>query len=330
MYSELFKIPFTELTVKSYGMMIVIGFLVAVYIARRLSRKTINPELLTNAAIYSLIAGIIGARLFYVIHYFDQFKGNLPAILAIWKGGLELLGGVILAIIVVIVYLAKQKQPIRKYLDIIAIGMLIALAFGRIGCFLNGCCFGKPTNLPFAVRFPYNSDAYRSQVFPDSKRDRSEPQLQLPEDFFDYYQTNGRTFYGLKAYEQLTDNQKQLLQAENKLRSLPVHPTQLYSSAAALVMALLLYAFWNRAQKTNGNCRKFLTADGNTFAMMFILYAPVRFAIEFIRNDNPFEHSWWIIYKGGTISQNISIYMLLLGVVLMIIFQMLNPKSTDT
>ncbi|NIR08113.1 MAG: hypothetical protein GTN82_22050, partial [Candidatus Aminicenantes bacterium] len=90
-------------------------------------------------------------------------------------GGLELLGGVILAILVVFFYLWRHKLPIRRYLDILAIGLLLALAFGRIGCFLNGCCFGKPTDQLWGVRFPYASFAYRSQVSPNLQRNRPEP-----------------------------------------------------------------------------------------------------------------------------------------------------------
>ena len=98
MHPELFRLPFTNLTVKTYGLMIVIGFLACIYVIKRLSRplKT-DPQLVSNAALYALIAGLIGARLFYVIHYFDKFKGNLLSIFAIWQGGLELLGGFIFA-----------------------------------------------------------------------------------------------------------------------------------------------------------------------------------------------------------------------------------------
>ncbi|MHC4753206.1 MAG: prolipoprotein diacylglyceryl transferase family protein, partial [Planctomycetota bacterium] len=77
----------------------VIGFLAAVSLIRHLSRDiTPNPQLVTNAALYSLVGGVVGARLFYVIHYFDNFKNNLPSVFAIWQGGLELLGGVVVAV----------------------------------------------------------------------------------------------------------------------------------------------------------------------------------------------------------------------------------------
>ena len=78
MYPELFELPFFHVTVKSYGLMMVIGFMAAVTVIRRLSRSfTPDPQLITNAALYSLIGGVVGARLFYVIHYFGDFKGNI-------------------------------------------------------------------------------------------------------------------------------------------------------------------------------------------------------------------------------------------------------------
>ncbi len=327
MYPELFELPFTHLTIKSYGLMMVIGFLSAVFIIRRLSRDiTPNPQYITNAALYSLIAGVLGARLFYVVHYFDQFKGRLIEVFYIWQGGLELLGGVVLAITVIFLYLAYHKLPVRRYLDILAIGLMMALAFGRIGCFLNGCCFGKPTNLPWAVRFPYGSFAYISQVNADSARNRPDPQLQLPPDFFNYMDKNGIRY--LKPYKELTEQQKADV-TKGKYRCLPVHPTQLYSSISAAVLCLILYLFWKRARKDtkSSSSRKPFTKPGSTFAMMFILYGITRFFLEFLRDDNPFEFGWWAIYKGGTVSQNIGIYMTTFGLILMMIFQRIKTQQ---
>ncbi|MGD8500075.1 MAG: prolipoprotein diacylglyceryl transferase, partial [Phycisphaerales bacterium] len=182
MYQELFEIPFIHLTVKSYGLMMVIGFLVAVSLIRRLSRSfTPNPQLITNAALYSLIGGVVGARLFFVVHYLDKFRVRPLEVFAIWQGGLELLGGVTLAVSVILFYMLYHKLPIRRYLDVLAIGLMSALVFGRIGCFLNGCCYGKPAKLPWGVRFPYYSFAYHSQIAEDLGRNRREPQLELPD-----------------------------------------------------------------------------------------------------------------------------------------------------
>jgi len=340
MYRELFKIPFTPLTVWSYGLMMVIAFLSAVFIIRRLSRNiTPDPQLITNAALYSLIAGVVGARIFHIVHYFDHYRGSLLSVFAIWQGGLELLGGVIFAISVIFFYLWHHKLPIRHYLDILAIGLMSALAFGRIGCFLNGCCFGKPTNLPWAVRFPYGSPAYRSQVNPDSDRNRPNPQLKLPEEFFGYYYEDGKRFfgcrserkrlYGLKPYKDLTEDQKEWLEKNDKKRSLSVHPTELYSSANGAVLCLILYLFWRRSQNASSseNTNRPFAKPGSTFALMFILYGIVRFFIEFLRDDNPFEYGWWAIYKGGTISQNLGIYMAIFGFVLILIFQRMRTQQ---
>ncbi len=295
--------------------MMVIGFLAAVYIIRHLSRDiTPDPQLITNAALYSLIGGVFGARLFYVLHHLDDFKQDPVSVFEIWNGGLELLGGVILAVTVILLYLIYHKLPIRRYLDILAIGLMLALVFGRIGCFLNGCCFGKPTDLPWAVRFPYNSFAYLSQINPNLERNRPEPQLIIPRDeYISFIDKDGH--WHPKQYEYLTDQQK-IEVTKGKYRCLPVHPTQLYSSAAATVSCLVLFLFW-RSSKTG----KIHAKPGCTFSLMFIIYGITRFFMELLRDDNPFE------FDGLTISQNISIVMIILGGVLIVVFQKIKPKS---
>ena len=326
MHPELIELPLIHVTIKSYGLMMVIGFLAAIYIIRRLSRDiTPDPQMITNAALYSLIAGVVGSRIFYVFHHYEEFAGRPMQVFAIWQGGLELLGGVILAITVILLYLRYHKLPTRKYLDILAIGLMAALVFGRLGCFMNGCCFGRPTELPWGIRFPYGAPAFRSQIDKNELRDRSEPQLNLPREYFDEYNY-------LKSFEQLTEQQKQQvsLRGSGSYRCLPVHPTQLYSSANAALGTLLLYLFWRRAQKAQkSDKQKFLTKSGCTFALMFLYYGATRFILEFIRDDNPFEYAWWIVYKGKTVSQNIGIYLAVFAVILILVFQKMQPyKNT--
>jgi phosphatidylglycerol---prolipoprotein diacylglyceryl transferase len=321
MHPELFEIPLIHLTVKSYGLMMVIGFLLTVAVIRHLSRNiTPDPQLITNAALYSLIGGVAGARLFYVVHYFNQFRDSPLSVFAIWKGGLELLGGVLLAIVIIAFYIRYHKLPMRRYLDILAIGLMLALVFGRIGCFLNGCCYGKPTDLPWAVRFPYDSFAYRSQINPNMARNRPQPRLQLPPEYFSYTDRDGLRF--LKPYQDLTAEQKTEV-TTGKYRCLPIHPTQLYESGGAAVLCLMFYLFWRRSRnaESSGNPNKFLAKSGQTFGLMFILYAITRFFIEFLRDDNPFE------FGGLTISQIIAIAMLVFGVVLMAVFQGMKPDK---
>ncbi len=322
MHPKLFEIPIIHWPVGTYGPMLVIGFLAAITLIRHLSRNiTTNPQHITNAALYSLIGGVVGARLFYVIHYFEKYQDNLLDILRIWHGGLELLGGVIVAVTVILAYLLYHKLPICRSLDILAIGLMLALVFGRIGCFLNGCCFGKPTKLPCAVRFPYDSFAYYSQVNPNTERNRPEPQLQVPSDYFYYINESGKKY--IKPFEELTAIQQYEV-TKGKYRCLPVHPTQLYSSACAAFLCFVLYLFWRRSRKSGG---RFFTGPGSTFSLMFILYGIMRFIIESLRDDNPFEYAWWAVYKGGTVSQNLGIYMVILGVVLMMLFQIIKPKE---
>lgn len=324
MFPELFKIPFIHLSVKSYGLMIAIGFLAAIFLLRRLSRDIItNPDLIITAALYSMIAGLVGARAFYVLHHLDRYRGQWTSIFAIWQGGLELLGGVLLVVPVILFYLWRRKLPIRRCLDILAIALLLALAFGRIGCFLNGCCFGKPTQVAWAIRFPYGSDAYYSQVYPNLSRNRPEPQLKLPAEFFGYHSKNGQWGRYLKPYTQLTEEQKYQV-TKDKYRSLPVHPTQLYSSANAFLLSLLLYLFWRIGKRTEQKqvSRWFYPRPGCTFGLMFVLYGFSRFFLEFLRDDSPFE------FDRLTISQNIAIALVLLGLIFMFAFARMKPDQT--
>ncbi len=321
MHPQLIEIPFLHVTVKSYGMMMVIGFLAAVTVIRLLSRRfTRDPQHITNAALYSLIAGVIGARVFFVVHYFDQFRDNPLGVFAIWNGGLELLGGVLLAIAVILSYIRYHRLPLRHYLDVLAVGLMTALIFGRIGCFLNGCCYGRPANVPWAVRFPYGSFAYRSQIHPDLERNRPEPHLHLPGEYFGYTDEQKQYSPGLKPKELLTPQQQEEV-THGQYRCLPVHPTQLYTSALAGLCSLILYGVWRRSQRAEQRgTYPMLTRPGSTFSSMFILYGVLRFGIELVRDDNPFEIGTL------TVSQLIGISLMLLGGCLLVFYSLVRPE----
>ncbi len=305
--------------------MMVIGFLAALWLMKHLSRD-ISPDTqpITSAALYCLVAGVAGARLLYVVLNLDQFRGRPFAALALWEGGLVLLGGVSLALIVLMVFLLYHGLPIRHYLDILAVGVMLGVAFGRIGCFLIGDCYGKPTGLPWGVRFPYNSFPYISQINPDPARNRPEPQLRLPrEEYLGYVDRDGRWYP--KPFEELTEEQR-IAVSKGQYRCLPIHPTQLYSSALAAFWCFILYHFRRRAwaaSSGNGPDRLF-ARPGCTFALALVLYGVGRFFIEFLRDDNPFA------FDGLTVSQNISIVMVVLGGILMAIFQAvrLQPRQS--
>jgi phosphatidylglycerol---prolipoprotein diacylglyceryl transferase len=323
MYPNLFGLPL----IHTYGVVLVVGFLAAVFLMRKLAHSVgEDPDCFTNTALYALIAGVIGARLFYVLHNFSQFRGRLLSVFATWQGGLEFLGGFIVAVAVALFYIRRNKRSIKVYFDILAIGLMLGLAFGRVGCFCSGCCFGKPADTALSIRFPYASDAYRSQVYPNPSRDRLRPHLELPAEYFGYIAEGGQTWYptdeankyrsGLKPKELLTEQQLYEV-TKGKFRCLAVLPTQFYSSANAVAICVVLCFFWRS---------KFAKSrPGVTFSLMCILYGVTRFMLEYLRDDNPFEYAWWIIYKGGTISQNIGIYQTVLGIILLIIFAMAKP-----
>ena len=324
MYPELFEIPFTAMSLRTYGLMMVLGFLAAVTLMKRLGRG-IRPDcpFITNLALYCLVAGVVGARLFFIVHHSDSFQGRPLDVFAIWEGGLEFLGGVVLAVAVILFYLLSHKLPIRRCLDVLAIGLMLGLSFGRIGCFLAGDCHGKPTDLPWAVRFPYGSLVYISQINADLQRNRPQPHLDLPREYFGHEGEDGLWYEELKPYDALDQKQKMEV-TKGQYRCLPTHPTQLYSSACAALLCLILYLFWRRSQTTPD---RIFAQPGSTFALAFILYGVTRFLIEFLRDDNPFEYAWWAVYKGGTVSQNLCVYLVILGAALMVIFQRVKPEA---
>lgn len=324
MYPRLFEIPFLHVTVKTYGVMLGIGFLAALWLINRLSKSfSRDTQAVTSAALYCLIAGVVGSRLFYVVLNYEQFRGRPLAMLAVWEGGLVFLGGVIMAVTTLLVFLLYHKLPIRRYLDVLSIGLMLGLAFGRIGCFLIGDCYGKPTDLPWGVRFPYNSFPYISQINADPDRNRPEPYMALPKDeYLDYLGRDGKWYP--KPFEELTEKQK-IAVTEGPYRSLPVHPTQLYSSVLAAFWCLVLYLFWRRGRNAElaGVPGGLFTKPGCTFALAFIVYSIGRFFIEFARDDNP------IGFNGLTISQNIGIAMVLFGVLSMAAFQCIKAEAVE-
>ncbi len=317
MHPRLIEIPFIHLTIWSFGPMMALGFLVGLALANSLAKRAgLDPAVIMNVTLYSLVIGVIGARAFFVVHHFQLFRGDLAAVFAIWRGGLEFVGGVIPVIIFLFFYMRRHNLPFRKYLDILAIGLMMGLAFGRIGCFLNGCCFGKPADLPWAIRFPYSSYAYISQINPDPKRDRPEPRLNLPKsDYLSFFDQNGKWYP--RPLDQLSDAQKHEV-TKGRYRCLPIHPTQLYSVANALIISAVLYLLWRRGLDRPGHQPR-LARPGSITAMAFVLYGVTRFVLEALRDDNPYE------LARLTISQITSIAMLALGIVLLILLARITP-----
>ncbi len=166
MLPVVFRIPGIGYEVPGYGLALTIGFLLSiVWAAYRAARSGADPDVVLNCGFFALIGGVVGSRAMYVVHYWDQYahRGSLTqvilGIIDVRKGGLEVYGGFITVVALVLIYLWATKRSIRWYLDIVAPSAALGMCLGRVGCFLNGCCWGVTTDVPWAVRFPSGSPA---------------------------------------------------------------------------------------------------------------------------------------------------------------------------
>jgi len=279
MWQELFSIPVPHflqtllhlgpsVAIYGYGLMLVIGFFAGMELAKFLARRAgLNPEIFVNAALLALFSGIVGARTSHVIENLADYMripdlgDRLWAMVNVRSGGLTYYGGVLLATPTLILYGLWKRVPVRIGMDIIAPCLMIGLGFGRIGCYLNGCCYGAPCNLPWAVQFPYHSDAYIEQW--DNNRLKPPPEL-LQQD------RSGRV-------QLLPADQARVLARLRGItlpRALPVHPAQLYSSFTAFLLALLLLAWYTLPH-----------APGRVFALMCLLEGTARYLLEMLRAE---------------------------------------------
>ncbi len=219
-----------------YGVMIALGFLAATAILQWKRRRAgFSREQIFDLAMLALFTGIVGARIFYVVLYgSEQHHENIWWVFRIDQGGLVFYGGFICAITAVCIYAGKKKVPIPAMLDIAAPAIAAGHAFGRIGCFLQGCCFGKISDstdgLLTAVRYPLNIDP-------------------------------GRFPLKLHAVDGFT---------------LPLYPTQIWESIANVLLCALLLGLFPTFRK-----------PGQIAGAYILMYAVIRFMLEFYRADNP-------------------------------------------
>ena len=365
----IFRIPFIDWDIPGYGLMLMIGFLLTVvWAVRRAIKSQANPDVVLNCAFIALLAGVAGARLMYVVHYWEQYsRGNwlnvFRAVIDVRQGGLEVYGGVIAALLGVLIYFKFWRHSTRWYLDIIAPSLALGMGLGRIGCFLNGCCWGGVCDLPWAVRFPFGSNAMMQQW------QAGEPGLNIPKELL--YSLPGTDATSqpsnllprevlwvseaeIARIQKLRDDYAQAKTAEERARieqrgamlgccirhaaslgpiysamqannmtlaelrqlarqhhSLPVHPTQPYSTVSLLLLALLLSAlYWRR------------TRDGQVICTLLLLEPWTRYVLEVIRADNPID-----TLGTFTISQFLAVLLSLTGLIGLIVLRRLPARS---
>jgi phosphatidylglycerol:prolipoprotein diacylglycerol transferase len=154
MYPILFQ--FGSITIYAYGFFIVLGFATAIVLAvlrTRRSKIKISFENVVDLFFYTVLSALIGSRTLFVLINFDLYRQHPLQMFRLWEGGLVFYGGLILAAAVAFGYMWRHRLPIWKLADLISPLIALGLSFGRVGCFLAGCCYGKETFLPWAVVF---------------------------------------------------------------------------------------------------------------------------------------------------------------------------------
>ncbi len=149
-----------------YGLMLFLAFLGSTNLAARVARREkLDPEVIYDLSLFVFLGGLIGARLFYVIQYWGVNVKSLLDVFRIWEGGIVLYGSIIGGTIAFFVYRLVRPFPLRPFLEVIAPALALGIAIGRLGCFLNGCCFGDVCRLPWAVSFPEPSPPWAAHHF---------------------------------------------------------------------------------------------------------------------------------------------------------------------
>ena len=151
-YPELFKLG--PLTVYSYGVLLAASYLLGLRLAMtRAKRWGLDANRVLDLGIYIIIAALIGAKLMLLFVDFDQFRRSPWELLALARSGGVFYGGLILAVAVAFWYIARHRMPFWTTCDVFAPGIALGHVTGRLGCFAAGCCYGKPTDVPWAVIF---------------------------------------------------------------------------------------------------------------------------------------------------------------------------------
>lgn len=163
MHQIAFQIPYYwngswhAIAIYWYGILVATGFLVGLWTAsRRAIRDGIAPERIMDLGPWLIAGSIAGARALYVISYWREQFADQPwtEMLMIQKSGLVFYGGLIGAIVTVLLYAWRKKISVWKFGDALAPSIALGYFFGRFGCLMTGCCYGSPTHVPWAIHFP--------------------------------------------------------------------------------------------------------------------------------------------------------------------------------
>jgi len=353
--AALFLVPrfVPAIPIRGYGVMVLLGSITGFGMAAHRARQmNLSPDVLISLASGMFVCGLIGARLFFVIEYWDarfqqeEWRQTLLEIVKFTEGGLVIYGAFLGATLAFLVFTIRHRLPPLAIADLIAPSLLAGLAFGRIGCLLNGCCYGGESTQPWAVTFPQESSPYMEQVISGRLfgiklvgSSNKDPRPVVGKVYPDWVPDktglkagmkvtaiNGTSIQSLdEAHEVLltaylrnsslelenSQGEKFQLPAANPMpRSLPVHPTQIYSAVHAALLSWLLWSFY-----------PFRRRDGEVTALMLTIYPISRFLLEIIRIDESA-----VFGTGLSISQNISIVIFLAAIGLWVYLRRQEPQ----
>lgn len=261
MHPILFKIG--DFPVYTYGPLMALGFLLGFGLLYHIAkRREEDLEFYMDLYLIIIIAGLLGAKMLYNFLEWDKFVEHPLKMMNCRGGGLVWYGGVILGIVGVMIYARMKRVPVLQVIDTLAAPGALGLAIGRIGCLMGGCCYGQICDLAWGIRYPA----------------------------------------GTLPLEEMAKAQGLVVPEGADLNQLfKVHPSPIYESLAALLIALVIYFLIRRNVRT-----------GAATALWFTLYPVVRFLLEFIRGDK----ARGFFYEGESFNLSTSqlISLLIVGV----------------
>jgi phosphatidylglycerol---prolipoprotein diacylglyceryl transferase len=160
---------FGGLTIHWYGILVALGFIAGLWTAsRRAPRAGISSEVVFDLGPILLISAFIGARVLHVISYWDESFAGKPwwEIFMVHRGGLVYYGGLIGASLACIIYARIRKVPLWKLADVLTPSVALGYMFGRLGCLMTGCCYGRACDLPWGIQFPPGHETHPDRVHP--------------------------------------------------------------------------------------------------------------------------------------------------------------------
>lgn len=246
-----------KIKITYYGLMYAISFLLGIEIAKKYGeKKGLSPETIENYAFIAMISGLIGGRIYYVIFNLDYYLAYPGDILAVWKGGMAIHGGILGGIIGTCIYGRIKKLNPLLLGDCVAVPLLLGQAIGRIGNLMNGEIYGVPTFTPLKYIFTLKPKFY---------------------EWFNYY--NSLSVDGKGAFKELVPwglvfpNSSP---AGTEFPNLPLHPAMLYELVLNLIGVLFLWFF----------LRKKNYKTGTLWCSYIIIYSIIRTFVSFFRAED--------------------------------------------